>query len=146
MSETINPQLAIEALEYHGWKWPLPLKNIDHNGFLFTSLEGDERKVQFRGRNPYQNHRKPYLYGVFYRCFDALDDMVFWVKQRRKILIVPTTYLCKIFDPSIAKNDDDDRWHVNISFEPSAEIYPVGDAAYAVEKYALNIPESLLRK
>jgi hypothetical protein len=115
MSAKLDPAPAIRSLEKAGWHRGRQLPDR-HNVYEMVSPDGQDHRVQFRGRSESENSVGQYLYGIFYCEFDTVDEMVLWSRLEESMLVLPTAWLRQLFDENSAKIDGD-RWHVNVYFD-----------------------------
>jgi hypothetical protein len=76
MPTIVDPKPAIKSLEKAGWRCLRELEG--HNVYRIVNPDGHERRVQFRGRIQSKNVSDQNIYGIYFDCFDDVDEVVLW--------------------------------------------------------------------
>ena len=103
MPATIDKQPALKSLLNLGWSYKWHLDDVEHSGALMEDPNGNEKRLQFRGRNAQPPAKPKYFFGAYCYQFSRLDYNVFFAHGERDMLVVLTDVLDGIIDESIAK-------------------------------------------
>jgi hypothetical protein len=148
MPGKIDPAPAIKALIQRKWRLLRSLNEVRHNGYLFLDSAERERRLQFQGRN-HCNRNGQFLFGMYYRDFEKLDDVVLWTEIENAMLVLPAQFLQSTFSEQInRKIDKSNRWHVSVYFNRNAEsvFHPTHGTRHIVSQYKLPLSAPALSK
>ncbi len=144
MKKMTDPMPAFYALEALGYK-----RSRDgsvagiRDSFYMKDPKGHERKIKIHKRGkPIKcegRARHRYWYGIAFKSFKVVDDIVFWAEDEEILYVIPTEFLLRVFNkPGEDKTIKGPQWSVNIYFDdhelkPAKYRKPVQILVYACE-------------